>query len=268
MDLSQRRISLFNLPIHDVSSDEAVGVILQFLDEGSIGRFVVTTNAHHVVVLRRDPDLRRVYQRADLGLADGMSVVWASCLLRRPLRARVAGSDLFPRLCAAAAERGDRVFLLGAAPGVADRAAARLRRRHPGLHVVGTYAPPSGFERHPSENEAIVRMIQEQTPDLLFVALGFPKQERWIAQHAEACGVSVAMGVGAAFDFVAGVRRRAPNWMQRAGLEWLYRLMQEPGRLAYRYGVLGLQFIALTAVEWWRTRRAPTDPQDDPQGRS
>lgn len=219
-----------------------------------VPRYAVTPNAHHIVEINKNRELRRIYEGADLVLPDGVSLLWASRLLGTPLRERVAGSDLFPRLCAAAAEYGYRVFLLGGEPGVASKAAEQLKRRHPGLRIVGFYSPQFGFESCPEENERIVRMTRESRPDILFVALGFPKQELWIYRYARACRVSIAIGVGAAFDFAAGTRRRAPRWMQRVGLEWLFRLLQEPRRLWYRYLVLGPQFALLTVAEFCRSR--------------
>lgn len=252
--MAARQVSLFGIRVHDLSLDEAVDLLIALARDNQ-PHYVVTPNAHHIVQIRRDAHLRQIYNNADVVLADGMSIVWASRLLRAPLRARVAGSDLFPRLCGAAAEHGCKVFLLGGGPGVANTVAERLCQLYPQLKVVGVYSPPYGFESDPQENERIVRMIRESQPDILFVALGFPKQELWISRYARECGVPLSIGVGAAFDFIAGIRRRAPLWMQRAGLEWLHRLLQEPHRLWHRYLVLGPQFVCLTLAELMRTRK-------------
>jgi N-acetylglucosaminyldiphosphoundecaprenol N-acetyl-beta-D-mannosaminyltransferase len=157
---------------------------------------------------------------------DGIGLVWASRWLGRPLRQRVSGSDLVPRLAALAAARGWSIFLLGAAPGVAGVAAAKLRAANPTLRIAGTYAgSPS-----PDEEEAIVARIRAAAPQMLFVAYGAPAQDLWIARNLARLGVPVAIGVGGTLDFIAGTRRRAPAWVQRVGLEWLYRLWQEPRR--------------------------------------
>ncbi len=252
--MAVRQVSLFGIRVHALSLAEAVDLLIALAGDDR-PHYVVTPNAHHIVQIRRDVHLRQIYNSADLVLADGMSLIWASRLLGTPLHARVAGSDLFPRLCGAAAECGYRVFLLGGGPGVAQTAAEKLARTYPQLKVVGVYSPPYGFENDPKENARIVRLIRESRPDILFVALGFPKQELWISRYARECGVPLSIGVGAAFDFIAGIRRRAPLWMQRAGLEWLHRLLQEPRRLWYRYLVLGPQFVCLTFAELMRKRK-------------
>lgn len=252
--MAARQVSLFGIRVHDLSLDEAVDLLIALAGDNR-PHYVVTPNAHHVVQIRRDAHLHQIYNSADMVLADGMSLIWASRLLGAPLRARVAGSDLFPRMCGAAAERGYRVFLLGGGPTVARTAAENLCRTYPRLQVVGVYSPPYGFESDPQENAQIIRMIRESHPHILFVALGFPKQELWISRYARECAVPLSIGVGAAFDFIAGIRRRAPVWMQRAGLEWLHRLLQEPRRLWHRYLVLGPQFVCLTFAELLRTRK-------------
>jgi N-acetylglucosaminyldiphosphoundecaprenol N-acetyl-beta-D-mannosaminyltransferase len=164
--------------------------------------------------------------RADLRVADGVGVLWAARLLGAPLRERVTGSDGIYAICERAAHQGWRVFLLGAAPGVAERAAARLTARYAGLQVVGTYAGS------PVETEwpAIHTRLQEARPHILLVAYGHPRQDLWIDQHRHELPATVAMGIGGALDFVAGVAQRAPLWMRRIGLEWLHRLVRQPWR--------------------------------------
>lgn len=246
------KVRLLGIEIDNVTFQEAVEALLdRLLPGGGRGHYVVTPNVAQIVRLQKDKGLRRIYQNADLVIADGMPVIWLSRLLGTPLKERVTGSDLLPKLCAEAAQRGLRVFFLGARPGVGERAAAQLKREHPQLQVVGVYAPPFGFEHDPQENARIRKLIRQRRPDLLFVALGFPKQERWIAQHAKACRVPLSLGVGAALDFVAGTRKRAPRWMQAWGLEWLFRTLQEPCRLGRRYLVVGPQFLLLALRELW-----------------
>lgn len=218
--------------------------------------FVVTPNADQVVNLEDDAALRAAYSRADLVVPDGMPVVWASRLLGTPLKERVTGSDLMPRLCGIAAQRRLKVFLLGGMPGVADRAAANLIKAFPGLRVTGTLCPPLGFEHDPDQNTEIVHAIRQSDADLVFVCLGSPKQEVWIDKHLSRFDKGVFLGVGAAIDFCAGTVQRAPQWMRRTGLEWLYRLSQEPRRLIGRY-TKDLYFFVLVARELAR-RRAPS----------
>jgi len=176
-------------------------------------------------------------------LADGMPLVWAS---RGRLPERVAGSDLVPALCERAATKGYRVFLLGAAPGVADEAARRLCARHPTLVIAGTAAPPFR-ELTVQEHADLFEQIRAARPDLMFVAFGQPKGELWVAEHSRALGVPVTAQVGATLDFLAGRVRRAPRWLQRLGLEWAYRLFLEPRRLVSRYARNGW-FLIKTVV--------------------
>jgi N-acetylglucosaminyldiphosphoundecaprenol N-acetyl-beta-D-mannosaminyltransferase len=218
--------------------------------------FVVTPNADQVVNLEDDAALRAAYSRADLVVPDGMPVVWASRLLGSPLKERVTGSDLMPRLCGVAAQRRLKVFLLGGMPGVAERAAANLIKAYPGLRVTGTLCPPLGFEHDADQNTEIVHAIRQSDADLVFVCLGSPKQEVWIDKHLSRFDKGVFLGVGAAIDFCAGTVQRAPQWMRRTGLEWLFRLAQEPRRLVGRY-TKDLYFFVLVARELAR-RRSPS----------
>jgi N-acetylglucosaminyldiphosphoundecaprenol N-acetyl-beta-D-mannosaminyltransferase len=216
---------------------------------------VVTPNADHVVKLERDAALRAAYARADLVLPDGMPLVWAAWLLRTPVKERVTGSDLMPRLCEIAALRGLKVFLLGGAQGVAERAAANLVRRYPHLAIVGTACPPQGFEQNPQQDASLVEAVRRSKADLVFVCLGTPRQEVWTWSHLGQFDGGVFLDVGAAIDFCAGTTRRAPAWMQHAGLEWLFRLAHEPRRLAGRYA-RDLYFFVLLARQLWRRLRA------------
>lgn len=215
---------------------------------------VVTPNVDHVIRARRDADYAALVARADLVLVDSQPLVWTSRLAGRPLRERVAGSDLFPLLCGHAAARGYRVFFLGGDPGAAEAACDVLRERYPGLDVVGTHCPPYGFESDLTLRRQAVEAVRQARPDILFVGLGSPKQERWIAEHREGLGPMVSIGVGISFSFVAGRVKRAPRWIQRIGLEWLHRVCQEPRRLAGRYFVRGWGLLPIVARDLWEGR--------------
>ena len=219
--------------------------------------YVVTPNAHHVVLLQSDALLRAIYDRAFLIVPDGVPLLWAAKLLGERLNGRVNGTDLFERLCASAADRGLRVFLLGGRPGAADAAAAVLRARHPALEICGTACPPVGFERDPAENARVCDAIAAARPALLFVGLGAPKQEYWMYRNAERLGVPVSLGIGVSFEFVGGVVERAPRWMQRAGLEWLHRVGSEPARLWRRYVFGNARFCALVVRQLATQRKQP-----------
>lgn len=219
------QIDLLGVRIDLVSMDEALARIEEFIRDGS-PHHVVTADASAVLRAHTDPRFREILRDAALVVPDGIGVVWAVRLLGWRVPERVPGVELVERLCALSAQRGYRVFFLGAAPGVADEAARVLSARYPGLRVAGTY---HGYFR-PEEEEGILAMIQGSHPHILFVALGVPAQEVWISRYRETLGIPVCIGVGGSFDVLSGRLRRAPRWMQRIGLEWLFRWYQEPWR--------------------------------------
>jgi len=247
-----RRMQLLWMPVDNVSFTEAAARIMERCHAAEPA-YVVTPNVDHFMRARRDPAYRAVYRRAVLSLADGMPVVWASRVLGRPLKAKVSGSDLFVDLCRRAAREKVRVFLLGGAPGVAERAAEVLAARMPGLEVVGTLSPRISAAGSSPDDAVVAAAVARCRPQLMFVALGSPKQELWMAAHCRELGVPVMIGVGAAFDFVAGVQRRAPVWMQHNGLEWFWH----PRRLWKRYLLHDAPFAWHVAREWLRSRRCP-----------
>jgi len=209
--------------------DATYGDLMQWVDAFvASGRphHVITVNVEMLVAAHDDPEFARVLDRGDLNVADSTGVMLAARLLGRPLRERVTGSDGIYRLAAYSAQRGYRLYLLGAAPGVAERVAEILKAVNTGLEVAGAYA---GSPRA-DEEEDIIQRVRAANPDLLLVAYGVPAEEWWIARNRLRLGVPVMVGVGGAFDFAAGVTRRAPAWMRRSGLEWLYRLVREPWR--------------------------------------
>jgi N-acetylglucosaminyldiphosphoundecaprenol N-acetyl-beta-D-mannosaminyltransferase len=229
---------IWGLPLAPLTSAQLLEAIAERIDAKAPSYFI-TANLNYAMLTDRHEDLREINRRAAWIVADGMPLVWASRWRGTPLPERVAGSDLIFALCNLAAERGYRVFLLGGAPGVGEAAAANLRLRSPRLQIVGVEAPPFR-EPTEAENAALVGRIRATRPDILLVAFGQPKGERWIFAHQEALGVPVCAQVGASLDFAAGRVRRAPRWVQQAGLEWAFRLALEPRRLAGRYVSNGL----------------------------
>lgn len=222
-DVSSVRI--LGVRVDDVTMQETLALFASWIAEGTPHQ-VVTVNPEFVMAAQQDAAFRVTLEKADLAVPDGAGLLWASRLLGRPLRERVAGSDLVPLVAGLSARHGYRLYLLGAAPGVAERTAEVLTHEHPGVVIAGTYAgSPTEQER-----DAIVARVRAAAPDVLFVAYGAPKQDLWIRRNLARLEVPVCMGVGGAFDFVAGVTRRAPPWMRRAGLEWLHRLVHEPWR--------------------------------------
>jgi len=245
----RKLVVIAGIPIDDLNMEETLARLEDFIASGQPHQ-VATVNADFIVRAWDDPELRYILQDADLLTADGMPLVWGARLLGAPLEGRVTGADLVPALATFGSQRGWRIYFLGARPGVAAHAAQILTERHPGLQVVGVHSPPLStiFDMEPG----LVERIRQARPDILLVAFGNPKQEKWIHMHLTQLGVPVCIGVGGTFDFIAGEVRRAPAWMQRSGLEWLYRLLQEPRRMWRRYVVDIFQFGRFFIAQWLR----------------
>jgi N-acetylglucosaminyldiphosphoundecaprenol N-acetyl-beta-D-mannosaminyltransferase len=244
---AEEQVDMFGVPIACIAMEQAVGRVEQFVRERS-PHLVVTSDSTGLVRAHDDPEFQRILQTADMVTADGRGVVWMARVLGLPMRERVSGVDMMDRICALAAERGYCVYLLGGLAGVAEEAARAMQARHPGLRVAGTH---HGYFA-PEEEPGVVRAVAAARPDILFVAFGAPKQEKWIRQHQAELAAPVAIGVGGSFDVFAGRVRRAPEWMQRAGLEWLYRAMREPKRLPRLWALPRLVWMTLRAA--WRRR--------------
>ena len=234
-------IRLMGVRLHVVAEAQAVAHILDELNAGR-GGWVITPNLDHLRRATRDEGYRALLEEGDLMLADGMPLIWAAKMQGTPLPQRVAGSSLVGVLAQAIAARGRSLYLLGGAPGAAQAAADVLRQRCPGLNIVGMYCPPMGFERDEQQMKIIRDQLHQVKPDIVYVALGSPKQELLIQQVRRDLPASWWLGVGISLSFLGGQVRRAPRWMQKVGLEWLHRLCQEPGRLARRYLVEGIPF--------------------------
>ncbi|MCR4407042.1 MAG: WecB/TagA/CpsF family glycosyltransferase [Anaerolineae bacterium] len=222
---AQREVYILGVRVDNVTYEEMLACLDDFVVSGKPHQ-VATINPEFVMAARHDPEFRAILNTAALCLPDGVGLLWAGCILGCPLRQRVTGSDGIWRIAELAARRGYRLFLLGAAPGVAEEAARRLCDRYPKLIIAGTYAGSPAVE----EEDAIVERVRAARADILLVAYGHPRQEKWLARNLARSGAAVGMGVGGALDFVAGVAVRAPRWMRRLGLEWLYRLWREPWR--------------------------------------
>ena len=247
-----RRIRIGALPVDSVDLEGALDAIDDLVRAGDGGR-VFTPNVDHVVQAEDNPRFRAAYEQVSLSLADGMPLLWAARALKKPLPAKVSGSDLIWPLMRRAAERGYRVYFLGGAPGAAEAAHQTLLRDLPTLKIVGTDSGRIDINGSAAVQEPILARIAEAKPNLLLVALGAPKQEIWSWEQRVQIGSAVAVGVGASLDFIAGMLRRAPRWMSDAGLEWAFRLAQEPRRLAGRYLLRDPQFFRIVA----RQMRAP-----------
>lgn len=235
------RTRIMGAQVAVATEDRVVEAFVEAADRHE-GNWTITANLDHLRKYHSEPHARSFIDAADMIVADGMPLVWASRIAGTPLPERVAGSDMLWSICQAAGARQASVFLLGGNPGVADETAAVLSKRYPGVRVAGTLCPEFGFEHDPAELEAIRAAVVTASPQIVLVGLGFPKQEVLIRHLREALPGSCYMGVGASFSFATGDVTRAPAWMQRVGLEWCFRLLCEPRRLARRYLLEGLPF--------------------------
>lgn len=239
----QRQI--LGVRVDDVTEAEALGLIEAFIRAGRPHQ-VVTVNPEFVVMAQRDAPFRGIVNGSDLALPDGVGLLWASRVLGHPLRERVAGSDLIEGLAGLAAGGGYSLYLLGAAPGVAQEAAAVLQGRYPGLRIAGSHAGSSREE----EDEGTVSRVRAAKPDILLVAYGAPAQDRWIHRNLGRLGVPVCIGVGGALDFTSGRVRRAPVQLRRLGLEWLFRLAIQPWRWRRMLRLPRFAFLVLRSRLW------------------
>ncbi len=244
------RGNVLGVAVSSLTLEDAVARIADFVDRRRRA-YVCVTGVHGVMECRRDPGLRDIHNRAALVTPDGMPLVWFRRLCGDRRIGRVYGPDLMRAVTAASVARGYRHFYYGGAEGVADHLAATLTAAHPGLRVVGTLCPP--FRKlAPEEDRAEIAAINAAHPDIVWVGLSTPKQEIWMAEHRAALDAPVLIGVGAAFDFLAGTKRQAPAWLGRHGLEWLFRLCSEPRRLWRRYAYIVPGFLCLAAADFLR----------------
>lgn len=238
---------IYGMPIQAIARRDLEETVIRELDRGA-GGWVVTANLEFLRQFRADQTVRRLLSSADVIVADGMPLVWAARMANRAVPERVTGSDLIHTLTARAAETGHSVFLLGGSDGAAEQAARRLENEDPGLKVAGTACPPLGFEQSATLTGAVIDRVQRADPDIVFVGLGFPKQERLIHEMRRILPAAWFVGCGVSIDFAAGVVDRAPTWTQRIGLEWLFRLFREPRKLYRRYLVHGFPFATRLAA--------------------
>jgi N-acetylglucosaminyldiphosphoundecaprenol N-acetyl-beta-D-mannosaminyltransferase len=245
-------IAILGVALDNVTMDETLSLIEQMVLSRQ-PHYVVTANVDFLVQARRDVELRRLLLNAHLVLCDGTPLLWVSRLLGNTLPERVAGADLAPLLVRMAAQKAYRLFILGGTPEVSTKAVANLRAQYPDLIIAGHYSPPfhSLLEM---DHDEIARRIHDAKPDLLFVSFGCPKAEKWFGMNYRNLGVPVGIGLGGTIDFLAGQINRAPRWMQRTGMEWVFRMVQEPRRLIRRYAGDLWYFGAAVLRQWWRMR--------------
>lgn len=253
------RVNTLGVAVSAVDMAQAMSVMDDWIARGD-RQYVCVTGAHGVIESQSDVALREIHNRAGLVVPDGMPLVWVARSRGHRHVRRVPGPDLMPSFCRHSVEKGYRHFFYGGKEGVPERLEANLTRRFPGLRVVGTYSPPFR-PMTPEEDDEIVRRINESGADIVWVGLSTPKQERWMASHRSRLTAPVLLGVGAAFDFNAGLKEKAPVWMQQAGLEWSFRLATEPKRLWRRYLRVVPSFILLIGLQTLKLRRYSIDLQ-------
>ncbi|WP_322013178.1 WecB/TagA/CpsF family glycosyltransferase [Paraburkholderia sp. J12] len=243
-------IALFGLDIAAVSFDTALDALCDAaLRRDGRARVAVTPNVDHLVRLDKQPELKRLYRTADFLFADGMPVVWASRLCGTPLPGRVTGADLLPALCERARTRGWKVMIVGGRPGHERELLDGIAAAYPGLNLE-IIAPSMTFDPLGTEGDAIAERVRASAPDIVFVCVGMPKQERWALHNADKLSGGLMLCAGAAIEFAAGQQQRAPAWMQRNGLEWCWRIKQDPARLWRRYLVDDRRFLRIFWRQW------------------
>lgn len=256
-DAAIARVNILGAGISALTMPLAVARILAWVEQGA-RQYVSVCTVHSVMEGRRSPAMRQAINGAGLATPDGMPLVWLGRRWSSAPVSRVYGPDLLLEVCRASVERGYSHFFLGGAAGVPELLAQKLQARFPGLAVAGAFSPP--FRAlSPAEDEQLIDRLNAAKPDIIWVGLGTPKQDLWMAGHRSRLDSPVLVGVGAAFDFHAGRIAQAPRWMQQAGLEWLFRLRQEPRRLWYRYLVYNPLFIALIAAQAAGLKRYPLE---------
>jgi N-acetylglucosaminyldiphosphoundecaprenol N-acetyl-beta-D-mannosaminyltransferase len=248
-----RVVELMGARLHALTEADCIAFILSEIADRR-GGWLVTMNLNHLRSFHLLPEYRHVYAQATLIVPDGMPLIWASRLQGTALPERVTGSNLIWSLTRAAAKHQRAIFLLGGSPEVAATAADILRQHNPTLRIAGVNSPPLGFEQHSNGIQSVVDALNAAAPDIVYVALGTPKEDRIIQQIRTQLPQTFLIGVGASFDFVAGALPRAPQWVQHAGLEWLHRLLHEPRRLARRYLIEGLPFMIQLMLHALRQR--------------
>ncbi|MCI6698766.1 MAG: WecB/TagA/CpsF family glycosyltransferase [Lachnospiraceae bacterium] len=235
---------LLNTFVNNVSMNETIQAIEGMIAEKKKS-YIVAINVDVVLKIEHDQYLKKITDGADMVLVDGQPLVWISKWHKHPVKAKISGSDLVPRVCEVAAKKGYTMYIIGGKVGIAEKAKKNLERQLPGINIVGTFAPPFGFEKDQKELDNINAMITAVHPDILVACFGCPKQEKWVYENYQKYDATVSICAGATVDFLAGNIDRAPKWMSDHGLEWFYRFTKEPKRLFKRYFIDDVEILKL-----------------------
>lgn len=233
-----------NTYVSNITMNEALDNIEKMI-KSKKKSYVVAVNVDVIMKIEQDEELKKITDEADMVLTDGKPLIWISKLKKTPIKEKISGSDLVPKLCELSDRKGYTIFILGGKDGIAKLAKEKLESQYKNIKIVGVYSPKFGFEKDKKELTKINSMINKKKPDLLFVCLGCPKQEKWIYNHISEYDAKVSICAGATVDFLAGNMKRAPKWMSNCGLEWFYRFLQEPKRLFKRYFIDDIKILKL-----------------------
>lgn len=242
-------VRILGTKVNRISMEDSIRIIEEFISDKEKHQ-VCVPNVWSTVLMQKDKEFREINNSSSLAIPDGMPLVWTSKFYGKPIQERVSGPDLFLEFSKVAAEKGYKFFFLGASPDILKKMTINLKEKYPSLKIVGTYSPPFAEEFSEEENRRMIEIINRAKPNILWVGLTAPKQEKWIGKHLNQLEVPVSIGIGGAFDFVAVRVKRAPRWIQKMGLEWFFRLCQEPNRLIKRYLVGNTIFIWLVIKEF------------------
>ncbi len=255
-----KAVRILGVRVDRVTMTDALKLIEEFISDDKKHQICVP-NVWTTVLAQKDAAFRSIYRSSSLSVPDGLPLVWASRLYGKPIEERVTGTDLFLQCAVIAAQKGYTFYFLGATESTLNAMTAKLKREYPTLNIAGSFSPPFSDEFNQEETNKIIDMVNRTKPDILWVGLTAPKQEKWIHQNLERLDVQIAVGIGAAFDFLSGRVRRAPLWVQKIGLEWFDRVLQEPKRLWKRYLVGNSLFVWFVIREFFRIKVMKKKPK-------
>lgn len=242
--VTMEKQEFLNTYINNITMQEALDNIEKMI-KSKKKSYIVAVNVDVIMKIEEDQKLKKISDDADLTLVDGKPLIWISKLKKKPIKEKISGSDLVPKVCELSAKKNYSIFIIGGKEGIAAKAKEELEKKYSKINIIGTYSPPMGFEKDKKETNKINSMISKAKPDVLIVCFGCPKQEKWIYDNIDKYDAKVSICAGATVDFLAGNVKRAPKWMSEHGLEWFYRFLQEPKRLFKRYFVDDVKIIKL-----------------------